>query len=43
MLARVIEDGEFGEIVGKEKDGEVGLAKIRAAMPDIVIISLLII
>ncbi len=42
MLIRVIEDKELGEVIGKEKDGEIGLAKIKATMPDIVIISLLI-
>ena len=42
ILDRVIEDKELGEIVGKEEDGEIGLARIRTTTPDIAIISLLI-
>lgn len=41
MLTKVIKDKELGEVIGKEKDGEIGLTKIRATMPDIVITNLI--
>ncbi|HHV39521.1 MAG TPA: response regulator [Tepidimicrobium sp.] len=39
-LTRIIEDNELGIVVGEEKDGKVALSKIKAIVPDIVILNL---
>lgn len=41
ILKRIIEDKELGIIVGEERDGIRGIEKIKAVVPDIVLIDLL--
>lgn len=41
ILKRIIEDKELGAIVGEERDGIKGIEKIRAKIPDIVLVDLL--
>lgn len=39
-LTKIIEDKEFGEIIGEEEDGEIAITRIKATVPDIVILNL---
>lgn len=41
ILKKIIEDKELGTIVGDERDGKKGIDKIRAIIPDVVLIDLL--
>lgn len=39
-LTKIIEDKELGEVIGEETDGKVALTRIKATVPDIVILNL---
>ncbi len=41
ILQKIIKDKELGEVVGVARDGKDGLEEIKATMPDIVLIDLL--
>lgn len=41
ILKKIIDDKELGTIIGEERDGKKGIARIRTTIPDIVLIDLL--
>ncbi len=41
ILKKIVEDRELGRLIGEESDGKKGLERIKATVPDIILIDLL--